>query len=190
MRTFIALPIDQEVTELIKTKVNILKNQSWSNHINWFKPDNFHITLQFLGGNLEIQKVSQVINSMDFWLDSNFCEFDVKIESIQLFPDNEKPHTIVATIEKNEKLENLVTEIEKHCKSIGLERSKLTFKPHISLGRIKPKTVINEIEIPSTLKDFNTISLTVNKITLFESIRTNQAPIYKELKSIYLTKQY
>lgn len=190
MRTFIALPIDREVTTLIKNKVDILKNQAWSSHINWFIPDNFHITLQFLGGNLEIQKVSQIINSMESWLNSNFHEFNVKIESIQLFPDNEKPHTIVATIEKNENLENLVEKIETHCKLIGLEKSKLTFKPHISLGRIKPKTMINEIKIPNTLKDFNTISLTVNKITLFESIQTNQAPIYKELKSIYLTQQY
>lgn len=190
MRSFIALPIDPEVTALIENKVYILKNQAWSNHINWFIPANFHITLQFLGGNLEIKKVSQVINSMESWLDSNFYEFSVKIESIQLFPDNENPHTIVASIEKNENLEYLVKKIERYTKTLGLEKSKLTFKPHISLGRIKPRTIINEIKIPNTLKKFNTTAITVNKITLFESIRTNQAPIYRELKSIYLTKQY
>jgi len=190
MRTFIALPIDPEVTKLIENKVYILKNQNWSDHINWFIPDNFHITLQFLSGNLEIKKVSQVINSMELWLDSSFYEFNVKTESIQLFPDNENPHTVVASIEKNEKLEYLVEGINKNCQSIGLEKSKLTFKPHISLGRIKSRTMINEIKIPNTLKKFNTVAMTVNKITLFESIRTNQAPIYQELKSIYLTKQY
>ena len=188
MRTFIALPIDAEVTTMLENKVDTLKNQTWSHLINWFIPANFHITLQFLGGNLELKKVLQAMNSMEFWLNSSFYEFNVKIESIQLFPDNENPHTIVASIEKNEKLENLVEKISQHCQSIGLEKSKMTFQPHISLGRIKPKTVINEIQIPNTLKNFNTIKLKVNRVTLFESIRTNHAPIYKELKSIYLTK--
>ena len=190
MRTFIALPIDTEVTTLLENKVDTLKNQTWSNHINWFIAANFHITLQFLGGNLDDKKVLQVLSSMDFWLDSNFDKFNVKIESIQLFPDNQNPHTIVASIDNNKKLEHLVEQITRCTKSIGLEKSKLTFKPHISLGRIKSKLMINDIEIHNTLKNFNTISLSVNKITLFESIQTNQAPIYKELKSIYLTKQY
>jgi len=188
MKTFIALPIDNKVTKLIKNKVDMLKNQTWSNHINWYIPDNFHITLQFLGGKLDDKKVLHVLSSMDFWLDSTFDKFNVKIESIQLFPDNEQPHTIVASIEKNKKLEYLVEQITKCTKSIGLEKAKLTFKPHISLGRIKCQSMIKDIEIPNFLKNFNTISLTVNKITLFESIQTHQAPIYKELKSIYLTK--
>lgn len=186
MRCFIALPINIETANKLEQISQVLQTQPWANNVHWFPKENYHLTLQFVGSNVSTSKVKQIIDSMDDWFSEGMSFFEAEIRQIKTFPTAKNPHTIIASLDATIMLQYLVREIEDHLKPIGLERNKLAFRPHISLGRIKPKADASQISIPNQLTNPENTWLTVDTITLFQSELTDKSPIYKPLKSIHL----
>ncbi|MBD3755923.1 MAG: RNA 2',3'-cyclic phosphodiesterase, partial [Gammaproteobacteria bacterium] len=50
MRAFLAIPIDPRTTQQLNALVAQLKQTDWGERIVWFPPQNYHLTLHFLGG--------------------------------------------------------------------------------------------------------------------------------------------
>lgn len=188
MRCFLAIPVNSSLADALEARVQELQQESWASSVHWFPKRNYHLTLQFLGGHLETDKVEQVIKSMDDWFSEGMSFFEADIKKVQLFPDLKKPHTIVASFDATLMLQYLVREIEEHMKMIGLERSKMVFRPHISLGRIKAKSDHSAIHIPTQLAETDALQLMVDRITLYESELTDDFPIYHDLKTIFLER--
>lgn len=186
MRNFIAIPIDLETTQKLSKKVLALQSAGWAKHIRWFNSENYHLTLQFLGSKLEIEKVNQIVNVMDDWHLNEMLSFKTDIKSIQLFPESHSAHTIVATVNGSTKIQSLISRITETTNLIGLSPTKQDFLPHISLGRITKQVNLNELLIPTEIAYCDNIKLKVDTITLYQSQLTTQAPIYTPLKSIFL----
>ncbi|QCU90281.1 RNA 2',3'-cyclic phosphodiesterase [Thiomicrorhabdus sediminis] len=187
MRCFIALPIDPNTRGTLHNCSLRLQTQPWAHHIKWFNADNYHLTLQFIGSKVTADKVDQITQAMDNWLE-NIPAFEIRIKRIELFPDNSAPHTITATIENNPRLNRLAKLIADKLSTIGLQPSQKSFRPHISLGRINTKAGSKDFLIPPALNQVSQfdLALRVDTITLYRSELTQTAPIYTELKSIYL----
>lgn len=188
MRAFIAIPIDQKTTQLLDNRVQILKSTDWGKQIIWFPVNNYHLTLQFLGGNIEQQKVADIAASMPTWFAEGMSFFEAEIKGIRLFPNTRAPHTIVASLQNTLLLQCLVREIEEQLKPFGFNRSKQAFRPHISLGKI-PKIVDAEtITLPSDLQNCHDIKLTVDQLILYKSELTNSFPCYSVLQTKLLER--
>ncbi len=188
MRAFIATPIDQHTTQLLDRRVQTLKSTAWGKQIIWFPACNYHLTLQFLGGKLEPQKVAEIAASMPTWLAEGMRFFEAEIKGIRLFPSQRMPHTIVASLQNTLLLQCLVREIEEQLKPFGLNRSKQAFRPQISLGKI-PKTVHAEtITLPSDLQNYHDLRLTVDQLKLYKSELTNSFPCYSVLQTKLLER--
>lgn len=186
MRSFIAIPLNESCRKQLQEKVKLLKKLPWADDIRWFPAENYHLTLQFLGGKLEPSKVQQVIDSMDHWFSEGMTHFEAEIRKIKLFPSSKSAHTIVASLDATIMMQYLVREIEDHIKPLGLSRSKQAFRPHISLGRIGKQAELDKLDIPTEIAECEDIWLNVDTITLYQSQLTEQAPIYTALKSHYL----
>ncbi len=188
MRSFIALPIDPKTALYLEKVSQTLQQQPWADSVRWFPKENFHLTLQFIGSKVRNEKIEQIIRSMDDWFAEGMSFFEAEIRKIQLFPSPSQPHTIVASLDTTLLLQYLVREIEDHLKPIGLERSKQSFRPHISLGRIKTHADLSVIHLPDSFSHIENRWLTVDRLTLYKSQLTEQSPIYTPLKTIYLER--
>lgn len=186
MRSFIALPIDKNTTDKLYEFVQSLQSLPWAKDIKWFPPENYHLTLQFLGGKLSEEKVQQVMASMDNWFAEGMTFFEAEIVSLQTFPNAKAPHTLIAKLDSTIMMQSLVREIEDHLKPIGLQKAKQAFRPHISLGRIPAQMDSQRINLPNTFTQLQGCYLKVDKLTLFKSQLTEQHPIYTPLKTIQL----
>ncbi|MBO1924590.1 RNA 2',3'-cyclic phosphodiesterase [Thiomicrorhabdus sp. 6S3-12] len=186
MRSFIALPVDDKTSESLSAISKRLQTLSWANQVRWFPEENYHLTLQFLGSKIPQEKIQQVMDSMEEWFSEGMSFFEAEVRQIQLFPTPKKPHTVIASLDATLPMQYLVREIEQHLKPIGLEARKQTFRPHISLGRIKTHSDPSAIHIPSDISRLDDIWLKVERITLYESQLTHTSPIYTPLKSIRL----
>ncbi len=191
MRAFIAIPIDQKTTQDLNKQIQILKSTQWGKEIIWFPAGNYHLTLKFLGGKLDPQKVNDIAVSMANWFAEGMSFFEAEIEGIKLFPSPRMPHTIVASLQRTLLLQYLVREVEEQLKPFGLNPSKQAFRPHISLGKI-PKTLNPEtILIPGELQkrqETQGISLQVDQFTLYQSDLTNSFPCYTALQTKWLER--
>lgn len=186
MRCFIALAIDTDATTQLAAKIQQLKLHPWSEGIRWFLPQNFHITLQFLGGHLENNKVQEIQSSMNDWVNKEISAFQLQLNKIELFPNSDSAHTLIASVKKNQELQILVDNLWIDTQKIGLRKANQEFIPHISLGRIYKQTDLSKIIIPRTLASCENIWLNVNAVTLYQSELTATAPVYTKIKSIQL----
>lgn len=186
MRCFIAIPIDPKTTMALQRISLELQKLPWKENVRWFPAENYHLTLQFLGSKLEDQRVAEVMESMDNWFSKGMSFFDAEIRKIQPFPTPKQAHTLIASLDATQMMQYLQREIEEHLKPIGLERRKQSFRPHISLGRIKTHCDHYLIKIPPEIEFPEDIWLRVDKITLYQSQLTKTSPVYRPLKTIEL----
>lgn len=195
MRCFLAIPVKTNTAKYLEEVVQTLKQQAWAKDVRWFPVKNYHLTLQFLGDKLEQSKVREVMQRMDSWqttLIPNLpLPIDLPIKEFEFFPDQQQPHTIIAKF-SNPALIKLMQKAATELEHIGLQRSSLSFRPHISLGRIQPKSDlvghasnINIAQLIDSATSTKPPVLNVDCITLYKSELGNTLPIYHDLKTVY-----
>lgn len=143
IRAFIAIELPEEIHEGLKKLQNELKDRM--RDVRWTKYENVHLTLKFLG-DTETKKIDAIGKALQDIADS-FSPFVISLAGIGAFPNSRKPSVIWTGINKgiNETI-SLANQIEKAMEKFGFEREKRSFKPHLTIGRVR------EIKYPSELK--------------------------------------
>jgi RNA 2',3'-cyclic 3'-phosphodiesterase len=101
--------------------------------IKWTREDKLHLTLLFLGYLDEdlIPEICEKVRKAS----ENEDTFDLEFDSIEIAPSPEKPQMVWLLGKSNE---NLLKIYEKLEKELGLYVApKKSFRPHITLGRIR-----------------------------------------------------
>lgn len=128
-KIFISINLpDRDKKRLVRT---VEKWQSLP--VKWVKEENLHITLVFLGHIMDesmveiCEKVREAVKNAEI--------FDLEFETIELGQDADNPKIIWLSGQADENLKILHEKIEK---ALGIfVSSKKSFRPHITLGRIR-----------------------------------------------------
>ncbi|NLB89145.1 MAG: RNA 2',3'-cyclic phosphodiesterase [Syntrophomonadaceae bacterium] len=184
MRTFIAIPIPQDIREMAADVRNSLEKTGAD--VKWVEEENYHITLKFLG---DIDQ--QIANNIYIHLNSiseNYHSFVLKVRGIGFFPNANQPRVIWLGVNGELEKANLLGErIDAHLTEEGFEpERKRSF--HLTLGRIRSKRGQKELldETNKLNKIIKSRSFLVNKIDFMESRLTPQGPNYILHKSFWL----
>jgi 2'-5' RNA ligase len=168
IRAFIAIDLDRRLKRELAHIQDRLK-QAKAN-IKWVEPENFHLTLNFLGDihPTKVDDIEQAIKRVA----ASFTAFHMDIGELGVFPDARSPRVIWAGVTKRA---NLIAEMaEKLSQELAgldiIRKDDIPFSPHITLGRLKTPPGDHRLEelltgthIPSGL------SQKVEQITLFRS---------------------
>ena len=180
MRTFVAIEISNN------NIINSIKKFQTEININAkpVEPKNFHFTLQFLGEiSSEVsQKIIQALRKIEF------SSFSVNLKGVGAFPKSKSPRVVwVGTDDDGgNMLIQLSKKVEKALEPLGFFSDK-TFKPHITVFRIKKKIgdITNELNSQKTI-DFGIQEVT--NLKLKKSELTPDGPIYSDLEEIKAIK--
>lgn len=123
MRLFISINVPQNLNRYCK--------QLQSQFSDIRKTDQFHITLQFLGD--DIESTDTVIDALK---SVQFKPFEIEMGDVMLFGNPDNPKGIWIECKVNDSLQKLSNDIRKALKPLGFI-SDFPFKPHITLGRYK-----------------------------------------------------
>jgi 2'-5' RNA ligase len=137
----------------------------WSDlPIKWMKPENFHITVSFVGYVDEsvvpdiCEKVSQATE--------NFEAFELLFDRIEIGPSLEDPKTVSLTGQPNVELGMLNEYVQR---SLGMRPlAHKEFRPHITLGRIR-KNKWDELPQKPVIAEKMNVSMTVENVSIMES---------------------
>ncbi|UCC41305.1 MAG: RNA 2',3'-cyclic phosphodiesterase [Candidatus Aminicenantes bacterium] len=171
MRTFIAIELDNEIKNNLSSFVSKLdKLAKGSRHIRWVKPEGMHLTLKFL---VEItgEKVEEVENILKA-VSEKHKPFALKFKGTGSFPPaSRNPRVLWVGIEEVETLKALQFHLEGELEKLDFPREKRKFHPHLTLGRVKIPTQLEEaISQLEKSKESSFGEMQVNKLTFFQSI--------------------
>ncbi|PLX00212.1 MAG: RNA 2',3'-cyclic phosphodiesterase [Marinilabiliales bacterium] len=175
MRLFIAIPLP---LFSLSSKLPLhFQQQLKKDHISWTKPENFHLTLLFLGETNEklIPEIMERLEEITY----NFDPFNLTIEKTGLFGSAYDPKVIWAGAEPSGMLQDLHFQIANTMEAVGYKADRQNFVPHLTIGRIKrlndKKQLQNALD---ARKAGHFFSQRVEEIALFESQLTNEGPKY------------
>lgn len=187
LRTFFAIDISKENKEQLAdynhaVKRNIEKHYK-SKYFRWVKPDNMHVTLQFLA-RVNKTDLVQLIEQVRIAV-SPITAFQLELGFLEWFPSTYRPHVLSLQLRPQEKLVELSTIIGQGIAKAGYAVENRAFRGHLTLGRVKLlKNLASEI-----LKSFNLLPLPVlpvKEIVLFHSQSMLGESIYTPLAVIAL----
>lgn len=179
-RIFIAINLPEEV------KRQLLKYQNYWPELpaKWTRPENLHITLEFLG-DLTDQEIGEVCFLVKE-ISENFKSFSIKLEKVLYGPENKFPPRMVwVRGAKSKELADLKNNLQQNLLSkIRFKPDEKIFSPHITLARISEWQFkqMNPEEVPEIGEDVDII-LPVESIEVMESELKRGGPQYTILEA-------
>jgi 2'-5' RNA ligase len=180
IRTFIAVEVWPEIRERCKSLVNRLKDTSAK--VTWVKPDQMHLTMNFLG-DVPMNDIPAVCKVVADAVQS-FSPFDVGMTGVGVFPGYDNPRTIWLGVgEGSDELVALHASLEAGLAKMGFRVEARRFRPHLTLGRVRslPAGPTQLAEVLRQHAEFEAGPMMVSEVTVFSSELGRDGPVHEAL---------
>ncbi|MFH1570284.1 MAG: RNA 2',3'-cyclic phosphodiesterase [Gemmatimonadota bacterium] len=137
-RTFIAVELPAPVRLALAAMAAELARQWPGDGVRWVGEGSLHLTLRFLGDTAPDQ-VDALRRGLE-QIASRHGPFDLHLAEAGAFPNPRRPRVIwVGLADPEGALGRVQREVERLARSLGWEREERAFKPHLTLGRVRPE---------------------------------------------------
>ncbi|MGH7145176.1 MAG: RNA 2',3'-cyclic phosphodiesterase [Planctomycetota bacterium] len=134
VRTFIAFPTPDDI---VRRLMKLAAGFQWPGcNMRWSKPDQYHLTVQFLGNVewIEVGKIGATLKKIA----APFPPIPLRLTHLAVFPPRNQPRVIVAALEPNPTLLALVEAIQARLQADhAIVPEARRYTPHLTLGRVK-----------------------------------------------------
>lgn len=125
IRLFVAIEIPQAL------RAELARLQNGVPGARWVAPENFHITLRFIG---------EVDNAAASDIDDQLARigaigFELSVKGVGYFADGAKLRALYAAVESNPALEHLQQKVDSAISRAGIRLDGRRFVPHVTLAR-------------------------------------------------------
>lgn len=200
MRCFIGLPLPEAYQRLLAGITQEWKTPLGS-RVSWTKPENWHLTLKFLG-EIQEQRVKLLMEAFDegFPKENDYPAFPLQGRGAGYFPDPRRPRVLWVGLGKGGgRTRELATRVEAISASLGFPREKRAFRPHLTVALIKPPRKDSHdmaqrasrhtkhssaspwIDLLRSVEEISWPETTVDRMVLWESRLSAKGPNYRPL---------
>jgi len=179
MRVFIAIEFEQP----IKDYLNRIQKQvmSYSTDGNFSRPENFHLTLKFIG-EVEPSFLGNITAAMAQAV-QGIKPFKLGLHSLGNFPRGNKMIIWMGVCGELDALNLLFNQLETSLSDIGIAKDTRGYSPHITLGR-EVRLAVPFSKVASAIAADPYQIIEVRKISLMESTRQEgrlmYIPLYRQ----------
>lgn len=185
VRVFFAIDLTDNIKNRLAVYIESLKKISKSKQIRWTRPENLHITLQFLA-EVNGVHIDPMINNVKAELASAIQPFQIGLRSIHLYPDPHRPRVLVIDVVPQDTLTQLSKLIGSAIQKSGYEIEARPFRAHMTIGRIKTAQM-NTLNFLADIAPPSTNQIDVNEVVLFKSEPHPDGSHYIPLQRIALS---
>ena len=174
MRSFIAIPVPEEQADPLLDVQHALEVG------RPVPPENWHVTLAFLGNQTEdvLEHLHDRLSELEA------PEFDMRIAGVDIF-GGRKPSLLYAGVDSSEPLSHLRKKVRQVVRNAGIDLPRGRFRPHVTLARFRKRlTMLETQRIAGVLEGWGDVEagvLPVGHFTLYRSIAGPDGMIYEPL---------
>ncbi|NWF88781.1 MAG: RNA 2',3'-cyclic phosphodiesterase [Ignavibacteriaceae bacterium] len=180
IRLFVALNIPEAIKEQIKqVRKNICPKDE---NFNWETNSKIHLTLKFVG-EVDDKLLIPIIEELNFL--SNFNELFCNTSNFGFFFKNHEPRILWIGLNIDKEIYSIVHELNERMIKFRVPKDERTFKPHLTLLRIKQRVTAEFVE-KFKQAESGRIQFTAGEVSLFQSKLSPMGSTYKEIKKYYL----
>jgi 2'-5' RNA ligase len=152
--------------------------------VRWVSPEKIHLTLKFLG-NMDEATIEPIVQSIEGSIQATL-PFHLWVKGIGVFPHLKNPRVIwMGLVDGKEILTSLQSQIETRLEGMGFQPEDRSFRPHLTLGRVKSSKGKEEIlKRMEKYKEEEFGDFHVERVILFKSDLRPSGPIYTPLREI------
>lgn len=187
-RLFVAIPVPDPIRDEMLAIQRELQSLAPHGAVRWSKPEQFHLTLRFLGGVLS-DRVAGLQESVRT-VCADVPALGLRAQGIGFFPHIRSPRVIWAGVNDDEnRLVELQKKIENAVQPFTVEKAGERFAGHVTLGRFKQsnRLVINGLTAKlEVLKDRRLGEWKAREIEIIQSELLATGPRYSALAVIRL----
>lgn len=178
-RLFLAVNLPQEVKDQVAAVQAQVKKQMKRSDVAWVAPDNFHVTLHFLG-DVDDEHQSVLVATLG---EKEYPQpFMLRLLEIAAFPNKKDPKTIFVETTVHPSLIGLRKRIADVLVQHGFEIDGRKWTSHITLGRVKKRA---EVLQPEKI-DVEKLEFDVESFELMSSTLTSTGSQYHKEYSFEL----
>ncbi len=185
MRAFFCLELEPNVKRAIDAWAQPLRPVNA--RVSWVKPENFHVTLKFLG-EIEVRTMANLRINAEA-IAKNIKPFSLSLNTAGAFPNEQKPRVVwVGCSALPEELTHLSQLLEERMSVLEFSPER-NFRAHVTLDRVKEENRIGVEELSKRRKNlgkFESHNL-FKHLTLMESQLTPQGSLYTPIFNVEFT---
>jgi RNA 2',3'-cyclic 3'-phosphodiesterase len=168
IRLFVAIPLPEEIQDRVGQLCGGLT------HARWVDPENYHITLRFIG-EVDESRFDDIDAALSV---VRAPAFRLKLSGVDSFGNNNGVRSIWVGVEREPLLFHLRDKIESALVRTGLDPQTQKFKPHVTLTRSRQRGDQRLGEFIARNSLFQAEPFSVHDFTLFSSFLTQNGSIY------------
>ena len=180
VRAFTAVEVWPEIRERARALIHRFKDTTAK--VTWVKPDQMHLTMNFLG-DVPLNDIPAVCKAVADAVEP-FKPFDVEMATVGVFPNYENPRTIWLGVgDGHEELVSLHTALQARLGDLGFRIDARRFHPHLTLGRVRslPDGPGQLAGLIKQHADFEAGPMMISEVTVFSSDLGRDGPTYEVL---------
>ncbi len=175
MRCFLAIEVPEDLKHRIHRALEPLIRRF--PELKWVKPENYHITLRFLG------EVPENFPDQSHPLLGEIARkhrpFSLKVHELGAFPHLTQARVLWLRLNGDlEPLHDLARQVEQAVQHLGLPPETRDFKAHLTVARARRPVYLRNLPLP----DLAGAAFPVRGFTLFQSRLHRQGPTYTPLR--------
>jgi len=148
--------------------------------LNWAIPQNWHITLFFLGSTEEfaVPLIQQLIEESF----SKIQAYQTELRGVGVFPNTNNPKVLWLGLDDVQPIMSAYSKLGELLQQNGFSFDQKPLKPHLTIARVKRADHPSAFQsLLSKYQETVFDRVNMNKVVLFESVTTPFGPVYKPL---------
>ncbi|MCK5146973.1 RNA 2',3'-cyclic phosphodiesterase [bacterium] len=183
VRTFVAVYIPDRLVREAANYQEYLKKLDTG--VRWVRQENLHITLKFLG-DVDASRISELNYALKAALSSE-TSFSASLEGCGTFPQTRSPRTVwLGLAQGASRLIRLASRVDTAISGLGFQRELRSFKPHVTIGRVKSTRGISALLDTMHMHPFDGGKFSVDTVYLMKSQLTEAGAEYSILETFNL----
>lgn len=133
-RLFVAIRLDRPRRQLLTRWRDRIRSAGWDTFGKWVHPDDYHVTLFFLGA-CRPEQVPSLRRELAIVADQ-WTPFTLKLQGVGIFGVPRRPRILWAGVDGNlSVLNELHEDVVQALVPLGFQREDRPFRPHVTLAR-------------------------------------------------------